>query len=268
MKTFAQNLTSLMPAGITLPPELIETFDWLEDQGWHNVRGDGLPEDHWLSLYPEQERDMPSASHVIFGGTTLPFTHHCSTPDVAIDARVAEIATTAGDGGRAALWLDENGKQQFVHMGHDNIGLLTDDPLVFLQFLGMGHPEPGGLTKTSITPEQQYEQNGTGLFSGDTAPLRPIAFQKFLKDRFKLDMQATAQELGIKDFHEYPDDASTDPFERWVIAVTPEPTEADLAYELELMRRIESLNLQDDDSSDAVMQKIGSLFEPKDDEPT
>ena len=132
----------------------------------------------------------------------------------------------------------------------------------------MGHPEPGGLTKTSITPEQQYEQNGTGLFSGDTAPLRPIAFQKFLKDRFKLDMQATAQELGIKDFHEYPDDASTDPFERWVIAVTPEPTEADLAYELELMRRIESLNLQDDDSSDAVMQKIGSLFEPKDDEPT
>lgn len=262
--TFSEKLTELLHPGMTLAPELVQTFDWLEEQGWMQVRKGGQPEDHWLSIYPAHERDLPSASHVVFGGTTLPFTHHWSTPDSDIDARIAEIATTSGDGGRAALWLDENGKQQFVHLGHDNMGLLTDDPLVFLQFLGIGYPEPGALTKTGITPDEQFEQHGTGLFSGDTGPIYPVAFQKFLKDRFDLDMPATAQELGIKDFQQDIDDASTNPFVRWVIAVTPEPTEAELAYEMELMRTVESLDIKDDDDPDTVMQKIGSLFQSED----
>ncbi|MBB3994048.1 hypothetical protein GGR95_001689 [Sulfitobacter undariae] len=268
MKTFAQNLTSLMPTGITLAPELIEAFDWLEDQGWHRVRDGGQPEDHWLSIYPEDQRNQAGASYVVFGGTTLPFTSHCSAPNPDVDNRIAEIATTAGDGGRAAIWLDEHGKQQFIQLGHDNASIITDDPLVFLQYLAMGYPEPGALEGTDITPLQSaLEYHGFGSasdFAPNLSPILPIAFQGFLQNRFNLDIPATARDLGIKDFVEYNDEGTTDPFALWLTSVTPEPTEAELAYEMELMRTIDSLNLQDSDSSETILEKIGTLFNPKD----
>lgn len=39
--------------------------------------------------------------------------------------------------------------------------------------------------------------------------------------------------------------------------------DADLDYELELMRTVETLGLKNDDSSDAIMQKLGLLFQSK-----
>lgn len=266
MKVFAQNLTSLMPDGITLPPELIETFDWMEDQGWHHIRDTGAPEDHWLSFYPAEHLNNPVASYVTFGGSTLPFTGHWSAPDPNVDARIAEIAETSGDGGRVAIWLDEAGKQHFVHIGHDTLGVITDDPLILLQFLAMGYPEAGALDDTALTPLQAtldyHGVSNVSEFADDEQPVVPTALQGFLKDRFDLDMPATAHDLGITNFPEYQTDTS-DPFATWVNAATPEPTEAELAYELELMRTVESLDIKDTDSADTIMQKIGSLFESK-----
>lgn len=271
MKLFARNLTSLLPTGITLPPELIETFDWMEDQGWHHVREGGAPEDHWLSFYPTQLLEAPMASHIAFGGTALPFSDHWSTPDPSVDARIAEIGVTSGDGARVAIWLDDAGKQQFVHIGHDTLGLITDDPLTLLQFLAMGYPEPGALEDTTLPPLQAtLEFHGASSIAeldGDEQPVAPTALQAFLKTRFGIDMPTTAHDLGIMPFPEYHDTDTTDPFARWIAATTPEPTEAELAYELELMRAVESLNLDDTDTSDTIMQKIGSLFTSKGTDP-
>lgn len=270
MKVFAQNLAKLMPAGITLPPELTQTFDWMEDQGWLHIREGGAPEDHWLAFYPAEYIGHPVASHVTFGGTAMPFTDHWSAPDPAIDARIAEIGETSGDGGRVAIWLDGAGKQQFVHIGHDTLGIITDDPLVLLQFLAMGYPEPGALPTTTLTPTQAslayHGASSLADIGPEDQPVIPTALQRFLKDRFGLDIPATAHDLGITDFPEYHSD-TTDPFALWIAASTPEPTEAELAYELELMRAVESLNLNDDDSSDIIMQKIGSLFTSKGTDP-
>jgi len=268
MKTFAQNLMKLAPDWVTLPLELIETFDWLEDQGWLNIRGTALPEEHTLMIYPPEQQNQPFASHMAFGGTSLPYTGHWSTPDPAIDNRITEIGETAGDGGRVAIWLDNEGKQQFVHIGHDTIGTITDDPRVLLQFLAMGYLEAGGLEQTNVTPIEAFlEYHGVETLSDlgpDEQPVPPIAFQGFLKQRFDLDMPRTARDIGINDFATYHADHSTDPFVQWIIEIQPEPTEAELAYELELMRTVESLNLQDDDDTDTIMQKIGSLFKSKD----
>jgi len=268
MKSFAQNLAALMPDGITLPGALIEAFDWLEDQGWHNIRGTGQPEDHWLSIYPPELLNHPVSSHVIFGGTTLPYTGHWAAPEPAIDARIAEIGETSGDGGRVAIWRDDAGTLRFVHIGHDSLGVITDDPLVLLQFLAMGYPEPGALERTDVTPaEAILEHHGitdrTALGPGDQ-PAAPQAFQAFLKQRFDLDIPARASDLGINDFAQYGDTDATDPFARWIAAATPEPTDADLAYEMELMRTVEALDIKDTDSTDIIMGKIGSLFQSKD----
>ena len=103
MKTFAQNLMKLAPDWATLPPELVDTFDWLEDQGWLGIRDPGQPEDHWLSIYPSEQRDHLGASFVTFGGSDLQYTGHWSAPNADVDNRIFEIATTTGDGGRAVI---------------------------------------------------------------------------------------------------------------------------------------------------------------------
>lgn len=268
MKTFAQNLMKLAPNWVILPPELIETFDWLEDQGWLTIREGGQPEDHILFIYPPEARDQLGASHVVFGGTTIKYTEHWSTPNADVDNRIFEIATTAGDGGRAVIWLDENGKQQFVQMGHDNAGIITDDPLVFMQFLAMGYIEPASLEQTDITPLQNFfDYHGVydlDEIVADERPVSPNAFQQFLKQRFGLNMPDTARDIGINTFTEYLDPDTTDPFARWLNSVTPEPSAKELEYMQELMRTVEGLDLKDDDSSETLMEKIGSLFKSKD----
>jgi hypothetical protein len=143
MKVFTQNLMKLAPEWAALPSELAQTFDWMEDQGWLHIRDGGQPEDHWLSIYPDQYLNHPSASSVTFGGTSLTFTGHWETPKPALNNRLFEIGETSEDGCRLAIWRDDTGTQQFVHLSHDNAGIITDDPLAVLQFLAMGYPEPG-----------------------------------------------------------------------------------------------------------------------------
>lgn len=264
MKVFGKNLASLLPRGIILPPELLETFDWLEDQGGLVVKRSGAPQDHALMIYPEHLQRHPAKSHFGFVGSTDPFTCHWSTPDPEIDNRIAQIAETSGDGGRAAIWLDEDGKQQFVHIGHDTLGVITDDPLVFLQFIAMGYPEPGSLPQTDWTPTACFlaDKSVTRIEDLPTAdrPVLPTDLQGFLEQRFNVSMPATARDLGITGFAEYHAPEPTDPFARWIKEAAPDPTAVDLAYELELMRTVEALDIQDTDSSDTVMEKIGSLF--------
>lgn len=257
-----------MPDWVVLAPELIETFDWLEQQGWLKIRGTGQPEEYRLTIYPPDYAYYPVSSYMAFGGSVLPYTGHWSTPDPQINSHIAEIAETSGDGGRVAIWRDAAGKQQFVHIGHDTIGTITDDPLILLQFLAMGYPAAGSLERTDLTPIQAFlEYHGVATlsdFGPDEQPVLPIAFQEFLKKQFNLDMPATARDIGIQDFAAYGDTDSTDPFVQWNIEIQPEPTEAELAYELELMRTIDSLNLKDDDDPDTIMEKIGTLFQSKD----
>ena len=268
MKTFSQNLMKLAPDWATLPPELVDTFDWLEDQGWLGIRDPGQPEDHWLSIYPAEQRDHFGASFVTFGGTTLQYTGHWSAPNAEVDNRIFEIATIAGDGGRAVIWLDEDSKQQFVQLGHDTTGIITDDPRAFLQFLAMGYPEPGSLEQTDITPLQAFfDYHGVydmDEIAEDERPVPPTAFQGFLKDRFDLDMPATAHAIGVADFAYYQDPDTTDPFNRWLTSVTPPPTQEELDYIDNLMRTVEELDLKENGRSETLMQKISRLFKSKD----
>ncbi|WP_298858751.1 hypothetical protein [uncultured Sulfitobacter sp.] len=268
MRTFAQNLMKLAPDWVTLPPELVEVLNWLDIvQGNQIIRGDA-PRNCSLSIMTLGYWGHPTRSYFHFGKATPASDGIWSDTSIGFGDRLFEIAETSSDGGRIAIWLDEEGKQQYVHIGHKTLGVITDDPVVFLQFIAMGYPEPGSLMRTDITPVAAYLEH-RGLvrledFRPDEQPVYPVALQGFLKERFDLDMPATARDLGITDFPEYGDDSTNDPFARWINEATPETSEADLVYEMELMRTIEALNLQDDDSSDTIMGKIGSLFKSKD----
>lgn len=270
MKIFAQNLARLMPDWVTLPPALITTFDWLEDQGGLRIRGAGAPHEHSLSIYPPELQNHPNASHVAFAAAEQGYTAHWEVPDPQIDTRIAQIATTSGDGGRVAIWRDDGGTQHFVHIGHDTLGILTDDPLVLLQFLAMGYPEPGALPLTGLTPSQAFlDAHGVARLSDLPAqdhPVPPTALQGFLKREFGLDMPRSARDIGIADFAQYHDDTTSDPFALWLGHVTPDTTQAELEYLQAIMRTVDSLDLKDDDTSETIMRKIGTLFH-KDDDP-
>jgi len=236
---FSEKLTKLLHPNMTLAPELVQTFDWLEEQGWLHIREGGAPEDHYLTIYPEEIADDPRASFVTFGGTSRGFTDHQDTPDPDVNKRIAEIAMTAGDGGYVSIWLDDAGEQWFVHTGHDVIGTIGQDPVKLLQFLAMGYGEPGGLEETDITPlEQAMAFSGVedpADFPDDEGPtIPPTAFQNFVMSTFGVTLPETARDLGIADFSYYDDADSTDPFVQWMIQITPPPTEEDLAYFEEL----------------------------------
>ena len=248
--TFTKTLTSLMPQGMTLAPELAKTFDWMESQGWMMIHEPGDPLDHWMPIYPPSIEEKSNTSFVSFGTSGLAYTGHWSTPNPAVDARIFEIATTSGDGGRAAIWIDDAGKQWFVHLGHDALGVISDDPLVLLQWLAMGYHEPGALEITDITPLasllEYHGYESTDEFEEDEGlTIPPTDFQAFLTAEFGTTAPETAHALGIAEFDYYGDEESNDPLVKWIISVTPPPTEEELAYIDELTKMASEMDFDD-----------------------
>lgn len=275
---FSQMILERLPKGMELPSELIETFDWLEDQGWRKAFSDSDEaefENHFLSIYPLDEMDAPGTSFVTFNTTSLTYTQFWETPVPAVDTRIFEIARTSGDGGRAALWLDPDGKQWFVHLGHDELGIISDDATVFLTFLGMGYLEPGGFANTALSPmEHLLEYHGFETVEEleeeareddmTSPPVLPTAFQSFLQERFGVSFPERASDLGIGPFDEYGTENSSDAFVQWLNSVTPEPSEEELAYIKQLAEMAEKVVADLDKPS--LTERIKSLFGKKNDD--
>ncbi|WP_339987606.1 hypothetical protein [Gymnodinialimonas ulvae] len=195
---------------MTLPEPFTQTFDWLEAQGWGGIftRLDQEAfSSRYLSIYPPDVRDEYGASFVLFRFEAGPPLH--DPPPQAI-ARITTIAKIAGDGGTLSFWLDDDGKQWITVFNHGIPHVLTDDPIVALQFLAIGYSEPGALTDPNVTPlEAQY---------GDPITV-PKAFQDFISATFGVSIPARASDLGIV----IPPESAPDPLRAWLDEVMPEP---------------------------------------------
>ena len=134
-------------------------------------------------------------------------------PPPEVMARIVKFASAAGDGGCLSFWVDDNGQQRIVLFDHGMPFVLTDDPLVALQFLAMGYPEPAALNDATLSPAAY------ALAEGYDPPLLPTAFRTFLEDRFALSIPNSAADLGIT----IPSDTASDPVRDWLSEVMPEP---------------------------------------------
>lgn len=243
---FSRVVSEYLPDGVSLPPALVKTFNWLERQGCYHVLEDGEnPEDYILSIYPlDDDNAAENASMVAFHPEVSAFTQDWPVPDPRIDAQIITLATTSTNGARAVMWIDDNGKKWFAHLGRDTLGLISDNPLVMLQFLAMGYREPGQLTTTDVSPLQEALQyHNIADTPGADAPfvdvaetVPPLALQTFLKREFKLSIPETARDLGIADFTQFGDPDSTDPFANWIASLLapPAPVQPALAPTPEL----------------------------------
>lgn len=238
---YSEQMADRLHPGMTLEAPLVEALNWLEAQGFRTFAPFAeKPNYGYLPLYPKGEVHVPGSTFVAFEWSKMGYTSYWDEPNPTHDARIFELVSTSGDGGRAGLWLDEDGKQWYVHIGHDVAGVITDDPLVFLQFLAMGYIEPGALEVTNITPIEQsygnwgittdaefqalrkeYAKSGSDLIPESPRP--PVQFQEFLTERFGLTYPATARDLGIMDFPYYGDPDTKDPFNRWLAVIEPPP---------------------------------------------
>ena len=213
----ADDVRAALPEGMTLPEPFARTFDWIEAQGWTDTIPDRPADDltaRNLYVYPEEERSSPAASIVVFGFEAGPPMH--APPPEAI-ARVMTLATIAGDGGTLSLWLDDDGKQWIVVVDHGWPCVLTDDPLVALQFLAIGYGELAAITDPTRTAEEDALHRGADP-TWDFPPILPHAFRDFFAQAFSVPIPERASELGSV----VPDEDAMDPVRSWMANIEPD----------------------------------------------
>ena len=225
MTSNADKLIASFPAGMALPDELIAWFRWLDEQGlYRNFDGEGFP--HVL-IDPAMEKSsvyltMVDPEHI---GYWL------GNHDLAIAARVAPFCRTGGDGSYAAVWLDDQGATQFVHLGSGSgstmTGIMADNTADFLRLLAIGYDELCWPEIHELTPRTLYDdrfeeieadygaeeaRNDLGEFT------EPAALRKWVATTFNATIPDTASEI-MPDMANMDADTSNDPFWLWTDAV-------------------------------------------------
>src|SRR5262245_41669466 len=113
MSNFLQEIESSLPRGVTLPDPFKAMFAWMDQNGYvHRDRSGG----RYAWLYPfTEDPEGSQLSLISFAAVDLApgWTGH----DPLARARLAPFIRTGGDGSWAAIWLDDQGRQQFVHLG-------------------------------------------------------------------------------------------------------------------------------------------------------
>ena len=207
MNSFAAEISASLPSGITLPSEFVATFNWLELNNFVQRSRTGQ---RYASLFPA------GVTHRSCIGFLAVDPGHakswCDPPDAA--ARLAPFIRTGGDGSYAGLWVDDQGRQHFVHMGSGSGStlacVLTNNPVDMLRFLAIGYDEACWPEHFKLTAKQTWALNETG----DDSVL-PSAFQQFVATTFGVTIPDRASQI-VKRTAKMDDVNSDDPFCRWI----------------------------------------------------
>ena len=148
-----QQLENALPEGMQIPEELRQLYQWIEDNGYYEDR-DGVrygylyPQDKLRESWKEGERE---------GGTDISF--YVAKPSEREELleisfgkhkketaqRLLSFAQSGGDGSECALWLDDEGRTQIVHIGSGSGSMMTcilvKNTLDFLRLLAIGYDE-------------------------------------------------------------------------------------------------------------------------------
>lgn len=206
---YAQAMADRMPATMSLPDEFRALFDWMETNSFFMPSG-AYPGDRLGLLGTENQVQSGEVTAILFRVATPEQARehgHAWFGDVIahIEDRLVPFARTGGDGSHVAFWLDDDGRQQIVHLGSEGlVCLLGQTPLDFLRVLAIGYEEISGDCLDAPTAPPAVEG-------------RNAAYRSWLTARYGVTIPATASEI----FGEIPSvfaEASDDPFWRWVRA--------------------------------------------------
>ncbi len=204
---YAQVMADRMPVTMTLPSEFLALFDWMESNSFF-MRSAAYPGDRLGLLGTEDQVQSGQVTAILFRVAT---SEQARADGQAwfgevipnIEGRLVPFARTGGDGSHVALWLDDEGRRQIVHLGSEGlVCLLGQTPLDFLRLLAIGYEEISG--DCLGAPDAPPADSGVNA-----------AYRAWLVERYDVTIPAMASEI-LGDIPNILAEASDDPFWCWV----------------------------------------------------
>ena len=223
MKTniLLQQLENALPKGMQIPEELRQLYQWIENNGYYS-ENEGIrygylyPQDKLRESWKEEERE---------GGTDIAFSvlKNIDREEVLencykkhkdeVRRRLLVFAQSGADGSECALWLDDEGHTQIVHIGSGSGSMMTcilvKDALDFLRLLAIGYDE--------ICWDEDYPLPPNS--NKDNTFVHPnTQYQEWVQNTF----HTTIPKIGLEVVtpHNMNDEPITDPFLKWFLEVS------------------------------------------------
>lgn len=206
---------TLMP-GMYIPEELSKLFSWIEENNLYIDRNDN----RIGMLYPLEQLQAEWGDTERKGGTYVEFfaegneeLHYWFGHNRSeVINRLCVFGKSGMDGSMFALWLDDDGKQQIVHLGSGSgstlVCVLADTPVDFLRLLAIGYDEICWNEQFSLLPNDNAEEEGMFVHPNHE-------YQSWVERSFKVSIPDNANEI-VRNPSEMGDSKSKDPFCRWV----------------------------------------------------
>ena len=216
-----QQLENALPEGMQIPEELRKLYQWIEDNGYYS-ENEGIrygylyPQDKLRESWKEEERE---------GGTDIAFSvlknidreevleNYYKKHKEETAQRLLSFAQSGGDGSECALWLDDKGRTQIVHIGSGSGSMMTcilvKNALDFLRLLAIGYDEICWDEDYSLPP------NKLGI---NTFVHPNTQYQEWVQNTF----HTTIPKIGLEVVtpHSMCDEPITDPFLKWFFEMT------------------------------------------------
>ena len=216
-----QQLENALPEGMQIPEELRKFYQWIEDNGYYmdakGVRYGWLfPEDKIKESWTDNER---------IGGTMITFnvdeeSYRNELLEIQYKEHLNEVkrrllvfARSGADGSECALWLDDEGRTQIVHIGSGSGSMMTcilvKNALDFLRLLAIGYDE--------ICWDEDYPFPPNS--NKDNTFVHPnTQYQEWVQNTF----HTTIPKIGLEVVtpHNMNDEPITDPFLKWFFEMT------------------------------------------------
>ena len=223
MKTniLLQQLENALPKGMQIPEELRQLYQWIENNGYYS-ENEGIrygylyPQDKLRESWKEEERE---------GGTDIAFSvlknidreevleNYYKKHKDEVRRRLLVFAQSGADGSECALWLDDEGHTQIVHIGSGSGSIMTcilvKNALDFLRLLAIGYDE--------ICWDEDYPLPPNS--NKDNTFVHPnTQYQEWVQNTF----HTTIPKIGLEVVtpHNMNDEPITDPFLKWFFEVS------------------------------------------------
>ena len=216
-----QQLENALPTGMQIPEELRQLYQWIENNGYYS-ENEGIrygylyPQDKLRESWKEEERE---------GGTDIAFSvlknidreevleNYYKKHKDEVRRRLLVFAQSGADGSECALWLDDEGRTQIVHIGSGSGSMMTcilvKNALDFLRLLAIGYDE--------ICWDEDYPFPPNS--NKDNTFVHPnTQYQEWVQNTF----HTTIPKIGLEVVtpHNMNDEPITDPFLKWFFEVT------------------------------------------------
>ena len=216
-----QQLENALPEGMQIPEELRKLYQWIEDNGYYS-ENEGIrygylyPQDKLRESWKEEERE---------GGTDIAFSvlknidreevleNYYKKHKDEVRRRLLVFAQSGADGSECALWLDDEGHTQIVHIGSGSGSMMTcilvKNALDFLRLLAIGYDEICWYEDYPFPPNSNKD---------NTFVYPNTQYQEWIQNTF----HTTIPKIGLEVVtpHNMNDEPITDPFLKWFLEMT------------------------------------------------